>query len=739
MKPSLKDIFHSFPIQLFILHFRKYQVLLVFWFLLGSTINSGFMKKFGADALFFVPEYLSNVNALGSSIVGVALGTFIMSWNIATFILHSKRFKFLATSSQPFLEYCINNAIMPMLFILFYFFRLYIFDDRKELMDLGEIMVVIGGILGGIILLLSFSFIYFFGAEKNIRRSINPILAGSGHLRNAGELQDQHERNGFGLKVGYYLTANFRFRRVRTVSHYSQNFLDLVFKRHHFSGIVSIIMAFAFLIVVGFFMDNRFFQVPAAASILVFFALMVAVIGSLTYFLQSWSLPFIIILLFILDILYQRGIIDPRNKAYGLNYTNVSERPVYSKKSLQQLCLPEKMELDKGNMKMILENWKKKQPEAKPVMVFINVSGGGLRSGTFVMNTLQHLDSITGGRLLQHTMMISGASGGMLAATYYRELLLQKQKGMPVNPYGKWYTNNIAQDLLNPIFSSMIARDIFSPAQKFEVGDYNYVKDRGYAFEQKLNENTWGALNKQLKEYRIDEQQARVPLMIFNSTITRDGRKMMLCSQPISFMMKPLYYATDTSASPDAVDFAALFARQDPLNIRVLTALRMNATFPYVLPNVWLPSDPVIDVMDAGLRDNFGQETALRFIAYFKDWIRENTGGIVLVQIRDRRIDNWQQNFETGSITDILVKPATMLQQNWFKFQDYAETDQFSYMHDQIDSALHRIIFMYVPENEDNRAALNFHLTVMEKKDVEESFHNSYNQAMLKKLLDLLK
>ena len=95
MKQLLKDIYYSFPIQLFILHFRKFQVLLVFWYILGSTINSVFMKSYGADALFFSPEYLGSVNALSAAIVGVALGVFMMSWNITTFILHSKRFKFL--------------------------------------------------------------------------------------------------------------------------------------------------------------------------------------------------------------------------------------------------------------------------------------------------------------------------------------------------------------------------------------------------------------------------------------------------------------------------------------------------------------------------------------------------------------------------------------------------------------------------------------------------------------------
>ena len=89
MKQLLINIFYAFPVQLFILHFRKYQVLLVFWYLLASTINSGFMKSFGADALFFAPEYLGYVNAFGAAVVGVAMGVFMMSWNITTFILHS--------------------------------------------------------------------------------------------------------------------------------------------------------------------------------------------------------------------------------------------------------------------------------------------------------------------------------------------------------------------------------------------------------------------------------------------------------------------------------------------------------------------------------------------------------------------------------------------------------------------------------------------------------------------------
>lgn len=737
MKRLLYNIFYSFPVQLFILHFRKYQVLLVFWYILGSTINSGFMKTYGADALFLSPEYLGTVNALGAAIVGIALGVFVMSWNVTTFILHSKRCKFLATTANPFLKYCINNALLPLLFLIFYFTRLYPFDAHKELMSTGEILWVMGGLLAGFILTLLVSFGFFFGAARTIQRTLNPIVAASEHLNSAANPEAEAQVDAFGMRVSYFLSTGMRFKKVRNVAHYSQQFLDLVFKRHHFSGILSILLAFFFLIVVGFFMDYPILQVPAAASIFIFFAVMIAVIGSLTYFLQSWSLPFVIILVFFFDLLYQQEVIDPRNKAYGLNYGNVDERPQYNKTSLQALCTPDKIAADRANMIAILENWKKKQTSEKPVMVFINVSGGGLRSGTFVMNTLQRLDSITNGRLMQHTMLISGASGGMLSATYFRELY-RKSKGSRQDLQNISYTDNIASDLLNPVFSSMIARDIFAPAQKFTVGNYRYVKDRGYAFEQKLLHNSDGVLDSRIMDFKEDERNARIPMMIFNSTIGRDGRQMMICSQPLSFLMKPVIDAGDTTASPDAVDFGALFAKQDPQNLRLLTALRMNATFPYVLPNVWLPSVPVIDVMDAGLRDNFGQEAALRFIDNFKDWIRANTGGVIILQMRDRMKDNWQQPFETGPITDMIIKPATMLQHNWYKLEDYSETAQFAYLHDALDLNLHRIIFMYVPETEDQGAALNFHLTAREKRDVIASYGNSYNQQMQQQLLNLL-
>lgn len=737
MKPLLNNIFYSFPVQLFILHFRKFQILLLFWYILASTINSGFLKNFGADALFFSPEYLGQVNIWGALFTGVALGVFIMSWNVTTFILHTKRFKFLATTATPFFKYCLNNAILPLLFILFYFIKLYRFDDYRELMSTGEIFTEIAGITVGFILLLAVSFVYFFRAEKMIVRRIAPIVGNPELFKKT--FTGKHHSDEFGLKISYYLTGRLHIRKVRSVNHYRQDFIDAIFKRHHIAAIASMLLSFLFLVLVGFLLENKYFEMPAAASVLVFFAIMTAVIGALTYFLQSWSLPAAILLIFMLNFLFSKEIIDPRNKAYGLNYTNREDRPAYNKKSLQSLCTNEKVMADRANMINILNKWKSKQTEEKPVMFFINVSGGGLRSATFVMNALQKLDSLSKGGITKHTFLISGASGGMLAATYYRELCRAKLKDSTINLWQSSYTENISRDLLNPVFTSMIARDIFAPIQKFRVGEFQYVKDRGYAFEKKLSDNTSGLLNIQLKDSKEDESNAKVPLIIFNSVIKSDGRKMIISSQPLSFMMKPSFLEMDSTANPDAVDFAALFDKQQPGNLRVLTALRMNATFPYILPNVWLPSNPVIDVMDAGLRDNFGQETTLRFIDNFKDWIKENTGGVVILQLRDRLNDNWLQPFETNSISDMIVTPATMLQHNWFKLQDYFQADQYSYYKQTEDSTIRRITIMYTPKNVETSAALNFHLSAREKRDVEHSFNSEVNKEALRQVVELLK
>lgn len=735
MKKYLIGIWFSLPIQLFLIHFRRYQVFLLFWYLLFATVAGNFMKTFGADSLFLAPEYFGEVTYLSTSIVGFASGVFIMSWNITTFILHGKNMRFLATNAQPFLKYCINNAIIPLAFLVFYLLNAIHYASSQELFSTKEILLLTLGYMGGLILSLLIAFVYFFSADKTIYYTLSTTIKYEHKEYQRVAFTTILPKEKYEMRVDWFLSAGFRLRKPRDVRHYSQEFLDAVFNRHHVAAVLAITLAFIFLILVGYSSDTQLFQLPAAASITLFFSILIAFAGALSIFLRSWSIPVVVLLYIIANILYQKEIIDPRNKAYGINYLNQKERPIYSRASINEMANDSLIQKDKQAYLTILNNWKSRQSSPKPVLYIINTSGGGLRSAAFTMNTLQQLNKQLNGQLMQQTILISGASGGMLGAAYFRELQYQQLKGAKINLQDKQYITNITKDLLSPIFSSFLTRDLLSPAQKFNYNGFAYIKDRGYAFEQKLNENTASVLDKPISAYEEAEQKGLLPAIFFNSVITRDGRKMILATRPVRFLMKPISNNQQIeSFDPDAIDFHTLFKKQNSQGISLLTALRMNATFPYVLPNVWLPSNPIVDVMDAGLRDNFGQESSLRFIEVFKDWLKENTSKVIVIQIRDRSMSDWDKPLESNSLIGFLTKPFLILQNNWYKMQDYAQHDQLDYLSKTYGPNFYRIPFQYVPASKDAAASLSFHLTAAEKRDIANALSNPINQASFQRL-----
>jgi len=531
------------------------------------------------------------------------------------------------------------------------------------------------------------------------------------------------------MRVDWFLSATFGLRKPRNIKHYSQDFLESVFKRHHIAAIQAVFLAFVFLILIGLLAENRYFQIPAAASITLFFTILIAVAGAFSLFLRTWSIPAVLIIYLFVNWLFNSHIIDPRNKAYGLNYDNDGNQPVYDKNNLSQLMNKADVTIDSSAFISILNNWKARQKDEKPVMFILDVSGGGNRSAAFTMNILTRLDTITQGRFFSNCFLICGASGGMMGAAYFRELYMQKKLGKINSLQNQQYIDNISKDLLNPVFTSLVARDMIGPLSTFKLNENSYIRDRGYAFEQKLNANTKGVLKKKLSDYTLPEKNAIIPLMFFNTTITRDGRKMFISTQPARFMMQSLKKDNNLSAYDiDGLDFQSFFAKQNAQNLQFPTVIRMNATFPFVLPSIEMPAKPDIDVMDGGLRDNFGHETSLRFIDFFKPWLKENTSKVVIVEIRDRSAEDWNRPYEVSSILGLITKPMLLLQNNWFNIQDYYEKDQVNYMLNNYGPDLYKTTFSYeAPENSVS-ASLSFHLTAAEKKGIASSLDNTANK-----------
>jgi len=324
-----------------------------------------------------------------------------MSWNITTFILHTKQIKFLATTAQPFLKYCINNAVIPLAFLFFYAYKGFSYSYYSELLSFSQVAWRAAGFTAGLFIAILVAFVYFFGADKTIYYTLsnNIVFANSAYNKAVTEKTLPKEKTE--MRIDWFLSARLHLRKPRDVRHYSEDFLDNIFNRHHIAALLAILLAFIFLLVAGYSSDAKLFQLPAAASIAIFFSIMIGVSGAVSALFRTWSIPLIVVLYFIINYGYEKEIIDPRNKAYGLDYQNKKERPVYTRESIMQLTNSKDVNADKEKFLTILNNWKAKQKEEKPVLYIINTSGGGLRSAAFTINALQRIDSLMNGELMK--------------------------------------------------------------------------------------------------------------------------------------------------------------------------------------------------------------------------------------------------------------------------------------------------------------------------------------------------
>jgi hypothetical protein len=258
--------------------------------------------------------------------------------------------------------------------------------------------------------------------------------------------------------------------------------------------------------------------------------------------------------------------------------------------------------------------------------------------------------------------------------------------------------------------------------------------------EQELIRNTGGLLDGRLADFAADERSGAIPQLIINGSIVNDGRKLLMSSQPVGYLTQPAYALSDSLNPPiDAVDFAALFSRQNPYNMRLATALRMNATFPFVLPVVKLPSVPQMNVMDAGLRDNFGTEIASRWLLVFRDWIQANTSGVIWLQIRDTREYDVLPSSQQDNLGAMLGDPLFVIQNKWEPFQSHFQSYVKDYTPGAFGGRMRFVTLQYVSRKPGKLAKLNFHLTRQEKEDLYEAVHQRSNRPQLDTLFSALK
>lgn len=745
----ISRVIYFFPFQLLLVHIKHNFLLLFLWFLLFGFLLGWIGTKYGMNYLFLYPEYLGGVNFWSFSILGFSFGGFISAFNIYSYIKNGPDFPFIATLLRPFHKYSINNFILPAIYIFVLIVKSVEFQYVNELVPVSSIFLNISGLVFGMLLFLCLSLLYFFRLNKNVYKisgksndyfdgldktdiSENPSPRAKKWYKRIRKKQMNHS----GWRVDTYIGTSFKLMLARDSKHYDNELLKKVFLQNHLNASIFEITLFVSFLMLGIFREISFFIIPAGASVILLCTMILMLLSAFRSWLRGWTIPILFFLFLLFNLVSsQLNLSSFRNYAYGLDYSG--QPAEYSMQALKSASLDVKQyETDLALGRATLENWAANTGENKPYLIVTNSSGGGLRSALWTFEILSYLDSITEFDFYKKVQFSTGASGGMIGCAYYRELYLRSLTNQIPRDSISQLGFNICKDLLNPVALSIATNDFFVRLKSCTDGKYQYRKDRGYTFENQLNLNTNFVLDKRLIDYQQPERLGKIPIMLFSPTINNDSRRMLISSQPISYMCRPFNCGTYKGSIED-IEFCKLLRHHDPLNLKFTSAIRMNATFPYILPQVCLPTTPEINLMDAGIRDNIGIKSTIKYIDAFADWIKENTKGVIIIQIRDtKRHFNLISQTNTN-LANRLTSPLRTFYGNFTKVHDYNNDQLLEHFIADSKFPIQVISFELTKEGTE-QASLSFHLTGLEKKQIQREINSEVNQQQFNLLLNLL-
>jgi hypothetical protein len=741
----LDVMLHFFPFQLLLKHVKVNFFAMFLWLVLFLFI-SGAGGKFGVPFLFLSPEYLGEVGHTSFFILGFGFGGFVMAFNLYSYILMGSHFPFIATVARPFVRFSINNLIIPLVFFLFFAVKMIRFQINEEYATFWTAIGLLLAFLVGTFVFVFFSFLYFFGTNKDLfkiaGRSESDFQEEFKSKPVASALHKEESWYKVFLKTRdrhhYYFGPWFQIRRSRDWMHYDRELIEKVFSQNHINASVFELFIVISFFVLGFFREYELFVVPAGASILLIFSMTLMFISAVYSWLKLWTYPVLIGVLMLVNSSSKNPDFGQfNNYVYGLDY-RIEQNEVTEDGQIALHSDLEVSQQERDAHLAVLANWKAQTTETKPKLVVINVSGGGARSALWTFLVMQQLDSLSGGAFSRHTHLLTGASGGIIGAAYYRELLLRSRTSDTVDLNHPRFAENIGKDLLNQVSFSITTNDLFYRYQRFNYNGLSYLKDRGYAFEQQLHQNTEGVLEKTLGDYSLFEQQADIPLLLFSPTVVNDGRRLIISSLPTGYiqynrLMLKKSYATIV----ENWEYDKLLKDFNPLQTRFSSVLRMNATFPYILPMVVLPGALNLHVMDAGIRDNYGTKTTMEYLHAFKEWIAANTSGVLLVRIRDLKKNKTGLGPDHISMVDKLLLPFGNVYGNFPYVQDFDQDELVVLSSGSLNFPLD-ILSFDLRESTEEKISLSWHLTANEKKTIRKALDRQHANGKFSEVLTRL-
>ncbi|NIA10016.1 MAG: hypothetical protein GWP10_09880 [Nitrospiraceae bacterium] len=733
----IRRFFSFFPVQLLLGYLKNNHLILLSWLLPFLIVAGVFGSKYGIPSLYLAPEYMGTVSSWAFLFVGLATGSFIMAFHISSYTVMVHRYPFIVTVTKPFYVYSLNNSAIPFSYLLYYLYRSAYFQHVYELIPSENIFIHLLSFLTGVLIFVFFSFGFFFVVVRGIPSLFHfrkRFLKKHPRFRWLQRISEQDKRlkikeapihEDDPSRVEIYMPSFTRLAKTGRFKQYNEEQFTAVFHYQHRNALYYIIFILAFILLRGLFKNQPALILPAGASIQLMLTVILLFTSLLYIVFQRWTFMAIIVLLFIAAYASPGVISSYNNNAYGMSY---------HKSHKLQIKL-----LDHGNFRQdslqtigVLNAWKLKNtnpkyPGQKPRMVIVCTSGGGMKMAVWTYYTLATADSTLNGNLMKRTQLITGASGGMIGAAYWRELLLHR-KQQQYNTSIRQHVEKLATDILNPVAYTFSMSDWFFRLQHFKYNGKKYFVDRAYMFEKTINRNLGSLLDKPLYAYRKPEEKAIIPMLILTPTIENTGAQLVISPLNVSYLVK-----NKQSPVIKNIELRHNYQNFGADSLRFLSALRMNASFPYVSPDVNLPGNPRLVVMDAGLNDNYGFMTAIRFITEFKDWINANTSGLILIRLDENDYTNYNMLHDA---LNRIMRPLGSLFGDWSYIQEINFLSMATSLNKMLTVPVWRIRFSFGSAK--NHISLSWHLNRSEKESLLRAIHNRQNQDNITRLKQLL-
>lgn len=372
-------------------------------------------------------------------------------------------------------------------------------------------------------------------------------------------------------------------------------------------------------------------------------------------------------------------------------------------------------------------------------IIVVAANGGGIQAAAWTARVLTGLEEKCrdtqgcGNRFGESIRLISAVSGGSAGTMYF------------VNEYEK---GSLPQDdkELDQIVGraegsslDQVAWGLLYPDLARTLNPTPYVRgpllgwDRGRALEKAWSreETSWArreGIKEGLLEWQDDAEHLRRPAVIFNTTVAETGERLPLATTELP------------PESPGGESYDELFKNIRPKpDIRVVTAARLSASFPYVSPaaRADVPEDEQAHLVDGGYYDNYGVSSLVEWL----DWklekqLQENRpedldiDNVLIVEIRGAPAeDHPDSKSDQGWFYQVVAPAAAVfnVRGTGQRIHNDAEIDLLREKWSQMDEqsvTITSAVFEYDAAG----TPLSWHLTEDDRLNIEENWRDELDK-----------